>query len=126
MSTAAPVPAPGPATGPAAGPAPVGTASRRVTWREALDRLEAHADRAEELIRGHAAPDDVPWSAPEDIGPIPDEFVPRARQLLARQQRLMAAIPALITDTRRQQQVAGRVSEATTAPARPVYLDITA
>lgn len=112
---------------PAPLPGPDGTTPRRpVTWREALDRLEAHADRAEQMIRGHAAPDEPPWAPPTDLGPIPDEFVPRARQLLARQQRLMAAIPALLTDKDRQRRVADRVAGATSTPAHPVYLDITA
>ena len=99
---------------------------RPVTWREALDRLEAHADRAEQLIRGHAAPHEPPWQPPTDLGPIPDEFVPRARQLLARQQRLMSAIPALMADNHHQRKVATRVADATSAPAHPVNLDITA
>lgn len=108
-------------------PGPDGTTPRRpVTWREALDRLEAHADRAEQMIRGHAAPDELPWLPPAELGPIPDEFVPRARHLLARQQQLMAAIPALLSDKHHQRRVADRVADATSTPAHPVYLDITA
>ncbi len=102
---------------------------RPASWREALDRLEAHADRAEGVLRGMAEENDavpVPWLPSADLGPIPDEFVPRARQLLARQQQLMAAIPVVLADNRGQQRVAGRVGEATTVPPRPVYLDVTA
>ncbi|NHA00568.1 hypothetical protein G5V59_12525 [Nocardioides sp. W3-2-3] len=62
-------------------PVPDGIAPRRpLSWREALDRLEAHAERAEEMIGGEADPGDAPWLPPTDLGPIPDEFVPRARQ----------------------------------------------
>lgn len=99
---------------------------RPVSWREALDRLESHADRAEQMIRGLAAPAEPPWTPPTDLGPIPDEFVPRARQLLERQRRLMSAIPAVLDDNRAQQAVASRVSGATLAPQRPVYLDVSA
>lgn len=99
---------------------------RPVTWREALDRLEQHADRAEQMIRGLGDADLEPWAPPVDLGPIPDEFVPRARQLLERQQRLMAAIPSAMTGNRQQQQVASRVSNATQAPTASVYLDVSA
>ncbi|MCX6400749.1 MAG: hypothetical protein NTX33_12580 [Propionibacteriales bacterium] len=99
---------------------------RPVTWREALDRLEEHADRAERMLQGHRTAEDAPWQPPTDLGPIPDEFLPRARVLLERQQRLMAAIPGILSDTRQQQRVADRVSDATTTRSVPVYLDVTA
>lgn len=108
-------------------PLPDGISPRRpLSWREALDRLEAHAERAEEMIGGGADPGEAPWLPPAGLGPIPDEFVPRARQLLARQQALMEAIPALLSDRAQQRQVAERVADATTTPTSPVYLDITA
>ncbi|KRB79946.1 hypothetical protein ASE01_00055 [Nocardioides sp. Root190] len=99
---------------------------RPVTWREALDRLEAHADRAEQMIRGQVPPDEMPWLPPSDLGPIPDEFVPRARHLLERQRQLMSAIPAMLSDNHHQRRVADRVADATIGPAQPVYLDVTA
>lgn len=99
---------------------------RPVSWREALDRLEAHAERAEQTLRGHGGGHVAPWQPPTELGPIPDEFLPRARLLLERQQRLMAAIPAIMSDTRQQQRLADRVSDATTARHVPIYLDITA
>lgn len=99
---------------------------RPVTWREALDRLEAHADRAERMIRGHVAPDEMPWLPSSDLGPIPDEFVPRARHLLERQRQLMSAIPAMLSDNHHQRRVADRVADATVASSKPVYLDVTA
>ncbi|GAA4810361.1 hypothetical protein ACFQ0K_15120 [Nocardioides caeni] len=99
---------------------------RPVTWREALDRLEQHADRAEQMIRGLSDDGPEPWAPPADLGPIPDEFVPRARQLLERQQRLMAAIPAALAGNRQHQQVTTRVSNATQAPTPSVYLDVSA
>ncbi|MBM7516393.1 hypothetical protein [Nocardioides nitrophenolicus] len=103
---------------------------RPSSWTEALDRLEAHADHAEQMLRGVPAGGTgavlEPWLPPADLGPLPGELVPRARTLLARQQRLMAAIPAVLDDNRRQQQVADRVGRATTTPPGPVYLDVTA
>lgn len=99
---------------------------RPVTWREALDRLEAHADHAERMLQGRRAPDSSPWQPPTELGPIPDEFLPRARALLERQQRLMAAIPGILSDTRQQQRLTERVHNATATRSVPVYLDITA
>lgn len=103
---------------------------RPATWTEALDRLEAHADHAEQMLRGMPAgatgTTPEPWLPPTDLGPLPNDLVPRARTLLARQQRLMAAIPGVLEDNRRQQQVADRVGQATTVPPVPVYLDVTA
>ncbi|MFC5731570.1 hypothetical protein [Nocardioides vastitatis] len=61
-----------------------------------MDRLEAHADRAEGVIRGLAAPDATAWAPPTDLGPIPDEFIPRARLLLERQRLLLAAVPSVL------------------------------
>ncbi|GAA3660643.1 hypothetical protein GCM10022237_20610 [Nocardioides ginsengisoli] len=100
---------------------------RPASWTEALDRLEAHADRAEQMLRGaSAAPAPPPWQPPADLGPLPNELVPRARMLLARQQRLMAAIPGALSENRRQQRVADRVVDAAAAAVTPVYLDVTA
>ena len=102
-------------------------ADRPASWTEALDRLEAHADRAEQMLRGvSAAPAPPPWQPPADLGPLPNELVPRARMLLARQQRLMAAIPGALSGNRRQQRVADRVGEATASTSTPLYLDVTA
>lgn len=99
---------------------------RSVSWREALDRLEKHADNAELLLGGDDAPAVDPWEPPTDLGLMPDEFLPRARMLLERQQRLMEAIPAILSDNRQQLRVADRVSNATTHRTVPVYLDVTA
>lgn len=100
---------------------------RPASWAEALDRLEAHADRAERLLHGeNAEPTPTPWQPSAELGPLPSELVPRARQLLARQQRLMAAIPAVLSDKRQQQRIADRVGEATAAAVTPIYLDVTA
>ena len=108
-------------------------------WDEELRRLEAHADRAEQVMRGlvpspgdPGSPDSpdgelsATWEAPVGLGPMPEEFLPRARILLERQQRLMAAIPAAIASNRHQRRVAVRVSDATATPGGPVYLDVTA
>ncbi|MCR1786381.1 hypothetical protein KVF89_27860 [Nocardioides carbamazepini] len=101
---------------------------RPTSWVEALDRLAAHADQAERMLQGAPAGRAAvaPWLPPTELGPLPSDLVPRARQLLARQQRLMAAIPTVLAGTRRQQQVTDRVGRATTLPPPPVYLDVTA
>lgn len=106
--------------------APAGS-GRPASWGEALDRLEAHADRAERLLSGEsadAAP--APWQPPAELGPLPNELIPRARELLARQQQLMARIPAVLSDKRQQQRIADRVGDATAAATTPIYLDVTA
>ncbi|MEQ6901940.1 hypothetical protein [Nocardioides sp. YIM 152588] len=100
------------------------------SWEEALQRLEAHVDRAEGIISGLAAPDEdhthEPWVEPTGLGPMPTEFLFRAKELLERQQRLMATLPALLADNQSQRAVAAKVSDATAVKSGPVYLDVTA
>lgn len=100
------------------------------SWQEALERLEAHVDRAEGIIRGLIPPDaerDVePWVEPTGLGTMPAEFVFRAKQLLERQERLIATLPALLADTDQQRRVASKVDNATRTPRVPIYLDVTA
>lgn len=99
-------------------------------WHVELDRLELHVDRAEQLIGAPAGLDAAgeprAWQVPTGLGPLPEEFIPRARLLLERQRRLMALIPSVLADNRQQQRVADRVSGATTAPTSPVYVDVSA
>lgn len=102
------------------------------SWEQALDALDAHVVRAEQIIAGMLPEDSAgalgstPWSPPVGLGPLPAEFVFRARTLLERQERLIAAIPRVLAETDKQRRVAARVSDATTTPAVPVYLDVTA
>ena len=102
------------------------------SWEQALDGLEAHVVRAEQIIAGMLPADSVesagsvPWSPPTGLGPLPAEFVFRARTLLERQERLIAAIPQVLAETGKQRRLADRVGDATTNPTLPVYLDVTA
>ncbi|HJQ05028.1 MAG TPA: hypothetical protein VJ872_06270 [Nocardioides sp.] len=93
-------------------------------WESALDSLEDHVSEAERLVRGRLGGAPSSWSAPGDLGPVPDEFLFRARQLLRRQQAVIDAIPGMMSSTGDQRRVVGRIADATVRPAVPVYIDV--
>ncbi|HWU22009.1 MAG TPA: hypothetical protein VN088_10820 [Nocardioides sp.] len=93
-------------------------------WDSALGDLETHVAEAERLVRGRLGGALATWAPPGDLGPVPDEFLFRARQLLRRQQALIDAIPGMMSTTGGQQRVLGRIADATGRPTVPVYIDV--
>lgn len=93
-------------------------------WESALDSLEEHVSEAERLVRGRLGGAPASWSPPGDLGPVPDEFLFRARQLLRRQQAVIDAIPGIMSTTGDQRRVLGRIADATGRPTVPVYIDV--
>ncbi|WGL51904.1 hypothetical protein P5P86_18365 [Nocardioides sp. BP30] len=102
--------------------------SSAAAWEAALDALEADLAAAEELAdtgTGAALSD---WSAPH-LDPLPPELGERAIALAERQQRLLERLPGLITRTRRQLDVARKVSGTGRGPSSTrsaIYIDTTA
>ena len=86
-------------------------------WAAALDELEREVEGAEHL---------ADWVPPTGIGPLPHHLVARARLLADRQQAVIARLAPLLHDTRQRLQVSRRIGGATTKPAPPVYVDVTA
>jgi hypothetical protein len=112
------------------GPTSPGPAAQR-TWPVVLDELEQdlHAaedtlarDRAEEIAAwGRRSTD---WVPPSGLGPFPDDLRERAARLLQHQLAVAEALVERITQSKRQRDVAARMSYA---PTRPVasYIDRT-
>ena len=97
------------------------------TWADFLDALEADVIAAEHLAAGRG-PIDIPeTSATAPTTPLPVEIADRARDLLARQQRAIEALPDAIVRIKRQLDVTRKVGQATTPTTRTsVYIDTSA
>lgn len=98
------------------------------TWEQALDALERHIRDAEALLDGDAEELKVgQWAKPHGLGPMPTHLVDRAMALRARQATLLAVIPVVLAENRKQRQMAARMD---TAPGRrradAVYVDVSA
>lgn len=98
------------------------------TWEQALDALEHHIRDAEALLHGDAEEIELgDWVKPHGLGPMPAHLVDRAMTLRARQTALMALIPVVLAENRKQRQMAARMD---TTPSRrradAVYVDVSA
>jgi len=104
---------------PETAPATVSDAAIRA-WEQALDVIER--DLAE--IRATGRTDDVTWSPPTDLGPLPESLARRARSLLWEQQQVAVELERALVDAAHQLN-AIRVIPAGSAPKTPIYLDTT-
>ncbi|MCO7221999.1 hypothetical protein [Klenkia sp. PcliD-1-E] len=94
------------------------------TWAEALDDLEDDTRSAERTLAG-ASPDEIAawgrrstdWVPPSGLGPLPDDLRERAARLLQHQLAVAEALVEGITQSRRQRDLAARMSQS---PSRPV------
>lgn len=105
---------------------PASTTDRATAWALALDELEGETARLEAIDAGSPVPDPVPWVPPADLGPLPQELAPRARELLVRQQVVLAVLAGMLSGNRQQARMAGLVHAATGTQERPAYLDVRA
>ncbi|MBA3782061.1 MAG: hypothetical protein H0X12_09460 [Nocardioides sp.] len=108
-----------------------GTPETELTWATELDRLELELHQIErhQIDRTTGAFDLQPvlsWVEPRDLGPIPPSLMPRARDILARQQQVAAGLSDALDRIARQQRYTARVTQVVNAAQLPVYLDITA
>lgn len=99
-----------------------------LSWDQALDALEDHILSAETMLNGDAQELEVDaWVKPQGLGPMPTHLVDRAMALRARQATLLAVIPVVLAENRKQRQMAARMD---TAPGRrradAVYVDVSA
>lgn len=93
-------------------------------WADVLDRLEQHVALTEQVVSDQIVTIPEPWTPPTGLAPIPDVFLARARNLLARQQALIDVIPSMMEATNEQRRVVHRITEATTNARGPVYFDV--
>jgi hypothetical protein len=98
----------------------------RNAWTEALDELEMDVVATEAMLaEGHRmaeTPLSDLWQAPQDLGALPLELMPRADEILTRQLAAAEEIARRLTSTRRQQAATARI-ETGESVKRPVYLD---
>ncbi len=94
-------------------------------WESALDELELDVEHAERLLRAGDTPEpDRPaWQPPTLRGPLPASLRDRAALLLSRQLHAADGLVLAMHANREQRAVADRFDTATTATARPVYVD---
>ncbi|SDN58567.1 hypothetical protein SAMN05660199_00340 [Klenkia soli] len=93
------------------------------TWSEALDEIEDDTHRAETTL-AHATPEEIAawgrrssdWVPPSGLGPLPADLRERAARLLQHQLAVAEALVEGITQSRRQRDLAARMSQA---PSRP-------
>lgn len=107
------------------------TPETELTWATELDRLELELHQIErhQIDRTTGAFDLQPvlsWEEPRDLGPVPPSLMPRARDILARQQQVAAGLNDALDRVGRQQRYTARVTQVVNAAQLPVYLDITA
>lgn len=71
-------------------------------WTAELARLELTVEQAERLLAVNADRGPVdPWIPPADLGPIPEELLPRAVAVLQRQLDITATILLAVERNRR-------------------------
>ena len=103
------------------------TGTLRAIWESELDRLELEVLRVERLLGGEGPLPADAWTPPAVRGPMPDDLVPRARDLLDRQDRAGTALREAVASAQRQLAYGTRVTGATASgPAQPVYVDLEA
>jgi len=102
------------------------TTDRRTAWALALDVLESETARLESIDAGSPVPEHRPWVPPADLGPLPHDLAPRARELLVRQQVVLSVLTGMLSGNRQQARMAGLVHAATGTPERAAYVDVRA
>lgn len=98
-------------------------------WVEALDRLEIDVDEAELLlVTGSVTAAEATvateqrWVAPTGFGPIPESLHERAVRVNARQLEVARRIGLALGATRRESELAHRLSRGA-QQAAPLYVD---
>lgn len=64
-------------------------------WQALLDSLDEYVEMLHDLTNAVSQgnfTDVAPWMPPEDLGPLPEELAPRARQLLTSQRAALAGL----------------------------------
>ena len=93
------------------------------TWSEALDEIEDDTRIAESTLAG-ATPEEIAawgrrstdWVPPTGLGPLPADLRERAARLLQHQLAVAEGLVDGILQSRRQRDLAARMSQAPTRP----------
>jgi hypothetical protein len=99
-------------------------------WAAALDVLELTLTQTERILDGGLLDgQEIPaWSPPQLPGPIPAQYVVRARTLLGRQQALISETVAATVGVRQKIELLDKLtgSRRGARDEHPVYVDLTA
>ena len=100
----------------------------RDAWVSALDELELTLEQTERLLAGdESAEVAARWTPPLIEAPLPADILERAQTLLARQRQMIERTAVRMTGQRKTMDLVGRMAQAGgRAPARPVYVDLSA
>lgn len=93
-------------------------------WEAILRRLELDLRRSESVIGTTPQVEAEPWAPPASAPPLPPELLGRARELLARQERLKATLSGALHETLERRRAVSPRHTAAHAPVRPAYLDV--
>lgn len=63
-----------------------------MSWPDALAVIERDVALAERVLADDLELPAIAWSPPSDLGPLPPSLAPRARELVARAERVQAAV----------------------------------
>lgn len=94
------------------------------TWAQALDEIEDDTHQAAATL-ARATPEEIAawgrrstdWVPPAGLGPLPDDLRERAARLLQHQLAVAEALVEGITQSRRQRDLAARMSQSPSRPA---------
>ena len=99
------------------------TPDHLLAWEVQLDRLDLEILRVERLIKAMAPLQEPDWVAPEAMGTMPAELLPRAREIQERQRAAELALAKALRHTGHEMTLTQRL-----APARalPRFVDVSA
>ncbi|HET9419742.1 MAG TPA: hypothetical protein VFO49_01310 [Nocardioides sp.] len=95
-------------------------------WEQILDHLDGECAGIELALEAGEPPSYDPWEPPTGAGPLPAYLRTRAEQVLARQQRAIAAVSRAASTAARHQQLNGRLRSGTSTAQASVYVDVRA
>jgi hypothetical protein len=92
-------------------------------WELVLDRLQLDAVLVERMVTSLTPQPPEPWDPPRHLGRIPEDLLPRARDLEKRQFAAMAALAQALSNNARSRRQAQRFGSAGTGDPTSVYVD---
>lgn len=94
-----------------------------LAWETALDRLELDVLVCERMVGGDVERRLRDWDAPDDLGPVPADLLPRAQQLHARQLAVAERVAGAALALRRRQEDLASEGGTYAAAGRSAYVD---
>jgi hypothetical protein len=95
-------------------------------WERILQQLEDDLVRAESALGPAPAVSGDTWTPPVGAPPLPEELLPRALDLLERQEAVLAPLTAALGEIVELRGAVTPRAGATHAPVRAAFLDIRA